>query len=352
MLARREEAGQAIEDIHAFFNRSLGGVHLAEQSLPALTWLSAPNRALAYQDPLTGRFSLTVLGVKATRAMMPLPIAAGFAQLLRDLITLDPDDSLLSQWGPIDHLLVLSLFPSRTSSVSSLRAYSGALVEGIDAWIERRLVDAGGSVIFRKWISGSPLTSRIREVLGSLGLFSGGSAGKEAHKTAYLALLRTILLFERSQGVGNEDVERTWGIRNLEGVEDSWRDETLWLLSGLSDLLDVRCFYFHLRETCQADYDRVTRVKRRLHLMRQQVLNLRNDIAYCSPPGPLLRDLRDTIGVANAGTVGIGSIRRLESAGITTALQLRQLSVEDLIERGIRPKFARQIATFLRRRAS
>jgi len=85
-------------------------------------------------------------------------------------------------------------------------------------------------------------------------------------------MLQAILLEGRSRGVATAELERRWGLAPsgvLEGLEEDGRDTMLWVLSGLAQLLEVRVFYFHLREECQADAARVHRVKQRLARMRR-----------------------------------------------------------------------------------
>lgn len=359
VLARRPEDGHTEGELRAFFDRSLAGTALSARVPAALCWLEDPARVLAFRHPDTGRHRLTVLGLRAARALLPLPLAAGVAQLLRDLLTLAPDDGLLAGWCPLDSLLVIALLaPAGSASPVSLRPYSAALVDRLDAWMERRLGEHGGSLLYRRWIAGAPETSRARDVLGSLGLSPGrgsreGSAYGAAHKAAYLALFRSALLWDRSQGMSTEDMERAWSVCGWEGIENRWRDESLWLLSGLADLLELRCFYHHLVEGCgAADHRaRVRRVKGLLRRMRAQVLALCTDLAYCSPLGPALHSLRQTLGPHAAGRlIGPRTVRRLEDAGLYTLADLASVPPEELTTLGLRPRFAEQLQSYLRRR--
>ena len=95
------------------FARSLGGKELVRRVPAALTWLSDPARILAHRGE-NDRYALTALGLAAARAVLPLDMTAGFAQLIRDLLTLAPSDQLLAAWRPLDHLIALELlFASR-----------------------------------------------------------------------------------------------------------------------------------------------------------------------------------------------------------------------------------------------
>ncbi len=346
LLSRWHEQGTTTEALKTFLGRSLGGQHLVNQVDQGLAWLES--HWLAYREPEQGRYFLTVLGKKATRAVLPLPIAASYAQLLRDLMSVDPDDELLKQWRSLDHLLVLNLLSERPPN---LRRYSAKLMQQVDAWCEAH--PAQTPLLFRKWIWGQPSNSRASEVLGSLGLQapkSGKEAEEWAHRTSYLAMFRSIVLWERSQGLKIEEVERRFDVQGLEGIEERWRDDLLWLLSGLGKLLDIRTFYFHLKENCQASFMRVKRVKQSLKQMEHQTYDLQEQLKYCSPLGSLLCEIR-RLTPQDRTKVGFQSIRRLEEAGIGSIKELKPLRVEDLVKLGVRRSLAEQMRGYLQRRS-
>jgi hypothetical protein len=165
-----------------------------------------------------------------------------------------------------------------------------------------------------------------------------------------MAVFRALLLAERGQGIDMVSVERRWKIKDLEGVEERWRDEMLWLLAGLGQILDVRCFYFHLREGCAASTERIRHVKLVFQRMRAQVFDLQDHLKYCSPLGPVLRRLRSTRRSAPGPSVGVQTIRRLEEAGIHSVAELAPLHVDDLVRLDIRRHLAKQICAYVRRR--
>lgn len=346
-IARRPDSGLSVEELETFFARSLGGLRFASQVRGALSWLTDPSRALAFPGE-SGRYRLTALGLAATRAVLPLDVAAGFAQLVKDILSFDPSDHLLAKWRPVDHLLVLELLSGNSPG---LRPYSAKLSEQVDAWVEASPEQT--PVLYREWIKGEPGDSRAVEVLGSLGLSpqeKGGAVADWARRNAYLALFRSILLYERGEGANMEDLERRWGVSNFGGVEEQWRDNLLWLFSGLVHILEIRCFYYHLREECRADKERVRRVKRLFYGMRAQIFNLRESLKYCSPLGPVLRSIRRSSATLTGTSVGVLSIRRLEGAGINTVAELARLQVNDMVRLGVRTDLAKQIRNYVLRR--
>lgn len=247
-LARCPEQGLSAAELKEFFARSLGGKEIARQVRDALDWLTDPRQILAYADE-QGRFHPTVLGRKASRGMLPLPVAAGYGRLIRDLLSLENGEEALETWQPLDHLLVLELTYPRAAAGTR---FGERLVEQVDAG----MMAERSSCLYRHWITKE---AGVRQLLSSL-----GAQGKDAaadRKTVYLACFRAISAWERQE---------EW--------EERRRDDLLWLLAGLEKILEVRCFYYHLKEECGADAERVRRADRALRRMRRQTFELRGQL--------------------------------------------------------------------------
>ena len=85
--------------------------------------------------------------------------------------------------------------------------------------------------------------------------------------------------------------------------------------------------------------------------MRSQAYDLLEGLKYCSPLGPMLRGIRSTTGAGTNGPMaGITTIRKLEEAGVTNLGQIRQLSVDALVEVGLQKRYAKQIRAYIDRR--
>ncbi len=345
LLSRHPETGLSQPSIGQFLEKSLGGQTLVGQVPAALRWLES--ETLAYLEPNQKTYHLTVLGQRATLAVLPLPLAAGLARLLRDLMTIDPEDGLLADWRSLDHLLVLDLLSEQTPN---LRRYSGKLASQLESWCEAN--PSQTPLLFRKWIWGTVGQSRAAEILGSLGVVAekpGQGTDQWAHQMGYLAMLRAMVLGLRSQGVPIAQLERQYGLKNLEGIEERWRDDMLWKLSGVAKLLEIRTFYYHLKEDCQASPERVKRVKRCLKRLRYQTYELREGLKYCSPLGHLLSDIRRML-PHQERKLGVQSIRRLEEAGLCTPQAVVALGVEDLKRLGLSSLFSQQIVAYFKSR--
>jgi superfamily II DNA/RNA helicase len=347
-LARAGDDGLASSAIVGLLGNTLGARALVPRVDAALRWLMEPSRWLAYRDD-DGQSRLTVLGRAGVRAMLPLDYVGGLGQLTRDIISLDPSTKLLRRWTALDHLFLVSLMSNRSPK---LRRFSEDLASQVDGWIETRPLEET-SLLFSEWVMGAETASKADELLGSLGIGavrSGPGAVGLARKKAYIAMLSAIVLDERARGVASLDIERRWSVTHLDGTEESWRDTALWLLAGHAAVFEVRAFYHYLCEHCAASPEQIREVKRALGRMRHQAYDLLERLKYCSPLGPLMRGVRDTLRANKETSLGVGTIRKLELAGIQTMQQIAQVDVESMVTLGVQRRFARQIRGYIRRR--
>jgi replicative superfamily II helicase len=346
-LSRHSESGLSAGELQNFFKHSLSGHSVVSKIPVAIAWLNDTSRTLAYKDD-SDKYHLTALGMAATRSILPLNIAGGFGQLLRDILTIDPYDDLLAHWQSLDYLIVISLFAKR---YSARRPFSENLVDQIDSWMERHPQQT--PLLYKQWVFGQSGSSKAVEVLGSLGLSpSDINTGSQetARRDAYRAILRSVVLYELGQGKPIEILESEWKLKDLEGLEERWRDENLWLLSGIKNLLDIKCFYFHLLNECQASPERVKRIKCLFNNMRSQAFEMLDRLKYCSPLGALLHEIRRSVKPKNGVSIGFLSIKKLEQAGIHRLQDLAMLGLKDLCDLGIRGDLAKQILSYLRKR--
>lgn len=342
-LGRAAEEGLDPSGLSALLGNTLGGRSLVSRVEPALRWLTDPSRVIAYRDEW-GRYHLTVLGSAGIRTMLPLRYIAGLGQLIRDLISVDSDSKLLSRWSILDHLFVVALLSDRTPK---LRRFSESLASQIDGWFESKPVDEK-SLLFAEWVMGTSEATKADELLGSLG-FKSASAST-ARKQAYVCMLPAVVLDERSRGASIGDIERRWGLSGLDGAEESWRDTVLWLLAGHAALFDVRCFYHHLLKNCSATTAQIRATKYAFSAMRRQVYDLLERLKYCSPLGSLIRGVRGSSITSKEPMLGVGTIRKLEAAGVLTLKQVANMDVDTLIAAGVQRRFAKQIRAYVRHR--
>ncbi len=342
LLAQGGEGGMTDPEVSAFADAMLAGAAFAAEVGPALRWLSSADVAMAYR-PDDGRWKLTRLGERTVSAYLPLPYAAGFARLLRDLLSLEASrPGLLGRWTELDHLLLIEML---RDDARPLRRFSEALAGQVDGWMETR---AGGHPVLFEWVRGDAAHSRAVELMGSF----GGPPGppSKARERAYLAAAHAIVLFERGRGVPTSDLERQWKFTGLAGAEERWRDTVMWLLAGHARLLDLPVFYHHLLEGCGAGQDRVRDAKRAIAHSRRAALDLIETVKYCSPLGPLARGVRNMLKDSDQQAIGAGTLARLEAGGFTSMATVAQASMEELVAVGVRKDLAKQVVRYCRMR--
>jgi len=335
LLLRAGDAGRAPQDLETFFEHSLGGRAIAPQVHVAIRWLQ--DQLLAFHEEGTETFRLTRLGDAAVRSVLSLDVAAGFGGLIRDILSLGEDSETLARWTALDFLIVLDLLHE---GLPSLRRYSADLAEQVAGWCEAHppLLP----MLYRRWLRGAKGHSQAAEVLGSLGVEPkerGVDRDEWSRTRGIAATFQSIVLYERAMGRSVEDLTRQYGVANLEGLEERWRDTMIWLLAGASRLLDIKCFFFHLKADCSASDERIKTVKRYLARMRMAALELVEQLKYASPLGGML------LAMKRRGQTGVGTetLRRLESLGVSRPADLGRLGLDGLIAAGVRRSIAKKV---------
>src|SRR5207247_220536 len=94
----------------------------------------------------------------------------------------------------------------------------------------------------------------------------------------------------------------------------------------------------------------VRAVKYALGGMRRQAYNLLERLKYCSPLGPFVRSIRGSLKGTGKPALGVGTIRRLEAAGVVSLQQIAAMDIDALVAAGIQQRYAKQIRAYIRRR--
>ena len=343
IMARHHERGVDPAFLRAWCTRSLRGDELADEIPAILDWLEWWKLAsTAHAEHEDSRWRLTLGGRTAATHGLPLRLAGGLLQLWRDLLQVDPTDRLLGDWSTFDHLVLIELLTDRAPS---LRRDSTDLVAGLLGWMEQN-VARHQSMLWREWLYRGD--SKAEEILGSLGVTDAKDRplhGEVAQKLIRQALLRAIILSERMRGASSEQLTRQWRLTSFAGIEEELRDHRIWLSHGLAQLADWPLLSWHCNHVLRVDEPRKERIKQVLGRIRFQALSCCGSLSTCSPLGALLPGLRRRGGKTH---VGIGTLRKLESAGIADLADLLRMGVEDLVQLGVRRDLAVQIQSFCR----
>jgi helicase len=84
--------------------------------------------------------------------------------------------------------------------------------------------------------------------------------------------------------------------------------------------------------------------------MRSLSFQLMERLRFCSSLGTFLVDLRRSSASREGAKVGIGTIRKLESAGVRSVQELAAMDEIALLKLGVQQRFARQILAYVKRR--
>jgi helicase len=343
VMLRYHERGVDLHFLKSWCDRSFRADDIKDQLPGIIDWLDwwklASTSHAEYED---GRWRLTLGAKVAATHGLPLRIAAGILQLWRDLLQVDPSDRLLADWSAFDHMLIVEMLTDRAPS---LRRDGADLNEGILSWMELKAANHR-SMLWREWFHRGD--AKGEEILGSLGITDNRQRplqGQAAQKFIRQALLRTILLSERMRGTASDHLSRQWGLNNFVGIEEDLRDHRIWLSHGLAQLADWPLLSWHCNHILGVDEPRKERIKKVLRNIRFHALTSCGSLSTCSPLGALLPGLRQ---LRTTNSVGIGTVRKLENAGITNLSILLRMSLDELVKLGIRKDLANQIVAFCR----
>ena len=340
LLCRSGENGLTKAQLEKFATSLLAGEELAPGLDEGLKWLREPGMLLAYERKEDGVLLPTSLGRASALGGLPPSIAASIGRLLRDLLSIDENLSIMSSICGLDILLLAELLTERSFIGGQ---YSKSLGDQVDNWMER---SPDKSTFFNQWIRSSEGSSRADELFGSLGLTEGKISSDSCRKQGYLKMRNAVVLWMRGQGVSWLDITRRWGVEAGDVSEDEWVRSRSWLISGLAEAMDIRCFYFHLKEECGASDVKIMKVKNIFRRLRAECFQNLARLKYCSPLGPLL------VRMKFAGRKGVGTttIEKLESAGLVTPQAISELTDEKIKELKIDLKRINVIRSYLQRK--
>lgn len=294
------------------------------------------NWKLAYLNEDTNEYELTHLGKTASRCYLPPVTAANAGQLIRDLLSDCSDGSHIAQFAPIDYLIMLCLISAENKP---LVRYSNRIRQMAGSYMEALPLDEK-SYLYRTWISGAP-----EELLGSARI---SAPRTDADKTVYQCVYTAMLLYDISRGKSQVQLSDYYGF-DVEEVQEKLRDNALWILSGIEKILEMRSFYFHLKNNCEAESEQIHSVELAFKKASRTIFALIANLKFRSHLGELIRGIKRVYPNAESYP-GEGSIKKLEEAGITSVGGLVGKNASDLTVLGIQKKYADLIIGYVRKR--
>ncbi len=294
------------------------------------------NWKLAYLNEDTNEYELTHIGKTSSRCYLPPMTAANLGQLLRDLLSDQCDGSHIARLAPIDYLIILFLISAENKP---LVRYSNRVKAIVRAYMEALPLEEK-SYLYKTWISSAP-----EELMGSARI---APPNQNAEKIVYQCVHTAMLLYDISCGKTISQLSDYYGI-DVEEVQEKLRDNALWILSGIEKIMEVRSFYFHLKTNCETDSEQIHSVEIAFKKASRTIFTLIANLKFRSNLGELVRGIKRVYPKADSYP-GEGTIKKLESSGITSVKNLVGKSVSDLTSLGIQKKYADLIVGYIRKR--
>ena len=172
--------------------------------------------------------------------------------------------------------------------------------------------------------------------------------GKESKKQVLLRTYTAMFIYDLQRGITNSQITDIYGIP-VEEIQEKYRDNIIWLLSGLEQIMTLRSFYYHLKENCNADVDQIHKVDISMKNSSRIIFGLIGNLKYRSKLGELIRGIKRVIKHADSYP-GEGTLRLLEEHGIFSIRDLIGKTTIDLVSYGVQRRYAEMIIHYIRRR--
>lgn len=322
-----------MKGVEEFLSYTFGGSRFT--SLPAILQKLAEWK-LSYLNEDTNEFELTHLGKASSLCYTPSMTAANIGQLFRDLLENDANARHISSFSPIDYLIAVCLVSDENKSIAR---YSKSLETKVHSYMES-LPFNEKSYLYSAWILSSP-----EALYGSARV--DGTPG-EAKKKVYQATFLAMFIYDISRGFSRVRLDAYYKV-DSEELQERFRDNALWILSGLKRILRVKSFFYHLKENCHAEREQVHLVEKAFQKSSHTIFTLMNHLKFRSPLGEMVRSIQSVFPNEDSYP-GEGTIRRLEAAGITSVKDLMGKTREYLISIGVRSDYAALITSYIQKR--
>lgn len=335
ILSRSPKEYLTKESIQELASYSLRGRFDADGFDDGLRWLTDSRVNLVHEAD--GAFRLTALGSLGAVSMLPLELVAGFGRLIRNLLDADLI-GIIEALSPIDLLAVAyTVLQPRT-----LIRWSDSLPSRLESFF-----DSGNpSALHTSFGRGEMGRKKAIQLVNAV-VRERVRSEKDAFKLLCRAYGTAAIVNSLANGLDVDRVSRMWGVKNLEGSRERLRDDALFYLIGLRRLMEVRAFYFHLKDR-EASSETVERLGDALQSLKAKCLHSSTLVAYSSPYGALVARLRGAKATGVTTSVGLKTLRKLESISGSDFANLRAMSAEELVAHGIRRAVALRIVETLR----
>lgn len=157
-----------------------------------------------------------------------------------------------------------------------------------------------------------------------------------------------MMLYDISRGLTTVQISDFFGV-DVEEMQEKLRDNAIWILCGIEQLLEIKSFYYHLKSNCEAEDEQIHCVDMAFKRLSKIIFGLVADLKFRSRLGELVRGIKRVYPYADSYP-GEGTIRKLERNGIASVKDLIGKTPADLIGMGIRSEYAELICGYIKKR--
>ncbi len=321
-------------ELEEYLSFTLGGSRFEELPM-VLRYLS--NWKEVYFDEDTNEYQLTHLGRTAAQYYLPPLTAANLGQFVRDLLSDKPSGEHIAKLKPIDYLIILCLVSNENKPIV---LYNRTIPAKIASYMEALPLNEK-SYLYRTWITTAP-----ENLLGSAHVIYDKDI--DAQKYIMRCVFLAMLIYDLSKGVPSKQTNEYYKI-DVEEIQEKLRDNAIWILCGIEQVLEIKSFYYHLKSNLESEPEQIQKVEAAFKESSKAIFSLVANLKFRSNLGELIRSIKRVYPNAESYP-GEGTLRKLEGYGIHTIKDLVGKTAEDLKELGIRKEYSEMIAAYIKKR--
>lgn len=359
-----------VEQIEDVFTRSFGGRDLVGVE-DCLLMLHDKWELVSF-NPETSEYGLRRLGEKSNACYFPPRTAARIGNLIRLLLEdgFDSHDNLgyhLSRFTSVDWLIVVC---AAAPELKAPMRWKEDLPRMLNSEIESLKVK---SHLYNTWIKSEPESMYSAICFDDDQEKNTAVATRNAKRKMYLATWMAIMLCRLSLGEALSRLEDVYGVK-IDELQERFRDNAIWMLSGLNSILDTKCFFNCAKRKCEeAKLDELAtarslksfnwafdgrkkgkdpetgKVLDAIPPQSSLIWELIEDLKYRTDLGKLVYGCRVKFPKADRHP-GDAAVRKLSENGVTALKHLVGKTVADLESYGIEKVYAEQIVSYIKSR--
>ena len=100
-----------------------------------------------------------------------------------------------------------------------------------------------------------------------------------------------MFLYDLSRGRQISMMNSYYGV-DADEIQEKYRDNVMWLLCGVEKMMEVKCFYYHLKENCSASFENIRAVEKAFQHSSKLLFGLVGNLKFRSALGEMVRGIK------------------------------------------------------------